>query len=366
MSDNDPFKSHREMIEKMERVSNPFKYQTDFIKQIERLNDPFKPYQEMIEKMERVSNPFKYQTDLMKQIERLNDPFKSHREMIEKMERVSNPFKYQTDFIKQIERLNDPFKPYQEMIEKMERVSNPFKYQTDFIKQIERFNDPFKPYREMVERVQTSSFNEAVKVLGQINSLVEKNQIELSKLVVNDDNTFTVEETNISFEEVGYISNRVNESFQIETTQNLERLYLLIIEELKKLGSPKKQNYLLLIFSLLLCPLAVSVMTLYIDHHYFDKPPESPRQIIKEVKRSTPLDSIRSLELREFRFVKCEILLVRTKPKSKSAILGQIYIGQTVRLIKKDGDWSLVERVDESTDLKIQGWVNSRYIEKFH
>lgn len=72
--------------------------------------------------------------------------------------------------------------------------------------------------------------------------------------------------------------------------------------------------------------------------------------------------------LKDYRYVTADLLNVREKPSKSSKKMGQLRLGQAVRLIKKTKDWTLVEYVRKDTDgeIVLQGWVFQRYIDKFN
>ncbi|MGE8318340.1 MAG: SH3 domain-containing protein [Comamonas sp.] len=69
--------------------------------------------------------------------------------------------------------------------------------------------------------------------------------------------------------------------------------------------------------------------------------------------------------LREHRFVSSKSLAVRLNPKSRSPEIGRLHFGYTVYVLKKQGDFSLIQWKDKDGDFEMQGWVFSRYLEKF-
>lgn len=71
--------------------------------------------------------------------------------------------------------------------------------------------------------------------------------------------------------------------------------------------------------------------------------------------------------LSDYRYVSAKELTVRQNPRSRSPSVGSLKFGYTVEVLKKEGDFTLIQwqgKGDES-DAKIQGWVFSRYLEKF-
>jgi hypothetical protein len=60
--------------------------------------------------------------------------------------------------------------------------------------------------------------------------------------------------------------------------------------------------------------------------------------------------------------VLANILNVRNEGSLQAAIIGKIYFGQTVRILKDANGWSLVEHEMMDRNVAIRGWVSSKYL----
>lgn len=88
------------------------------------------------------------------------------------------------------------------------------------------------------------------------------------------------------------------------------------------------------------------------------------REATKDVKANAAI-TYSPDDLRQFRFIKRSVLSVRLTSSIQSPKLDELYLGKTVRLLRREGDWSFIEYVDtDTTELK-QGWVLSRYLSRF-
>ena len=89
-----------------------------------------------------------------------------------------------------------------------------------------------------------------------------------------------------------------------------------------------------------------------------------PRAAKKEIV-AVAKTSYRIEDLREYRFVISKILAVRNSPKQRGIEVDRLNLGKTIKLLKWERDWSLIEYSNGTeSDLK-QGWVLSRYLERF-
>jgi len=90
------------------------------------------------------------------------------------------------------------------------------------------------------------------------------------------------------------------------------------------------------------------------------------RTATKIIQRTIIKTEIPRNFLAEYRFITADVLIVRLEGKRKSKIVGKLYFGQVVQLIRKNKNWSLVEWKDEDNDVFIRGWVFTRYLKKFN
>lgn len=86
--------------------------------------------------------------------------------------------------------------------------------------------------------------------------------------------------------------------------------------------------------------------------------------IVRAIKKRTR-EHFPASELNEYCFVIVDVLNVRRTPSTKSCIIEVIYLGKCLKLIAKGRHWSRIQYFNESNEL-VDGWVFSRYIEKFH
>lgn len=90
--------------------------------------------------------------------------------------------------------------------------------------------------------------------------------------------------------------------------------------------------------------------------------PQASKKSVKETMRSTGA----SPEVLGFlRYVSAKSVVVYQTPKALGREVGRLSFGQTVRIIDRNKDFALVIWVDKESNAHIQGWVFSRYLEKF-
>ncbi|MDC5868807.1 SH3 domain-containing protein [Vibrio europaeus] len=114
--------------------------------------------------------------------------------------------------------------------------------------------------------------------------------------------------------------------------------------------------YFLAIFANLTTPLYED----WVQHSVIKDQRLAKKEIIKEAN-----DLYEIVELSEYRFVLASVLHVRESGSNKAEIVDELYLGKTVKLIGKSRRWSLVEYIDSDSGNTNQGWVFSRYLERF-
>jgi hypothetical protein len=92
---------------------------------------------------------------------------------------------------------------------------------------------------------------------------------------------------------------------------------------------------------------------------------DDPKIVCKIIKKDLSGLKLDNTMLRDYRFVAVNSLNVRITNKKNSQLVGKLYIGQVVKIINKNKNWSLVEWVNDNQDVKIKGWVFTRYISRF-
>ena len=86
---------------------------------------------------------------------------------------------------------------------------------------------------------------------------------------------------------------------------------------------------------------------------------------IKFIENEIPKRIDQKSILENLRFVTTDVLNVRGRNYQKSDLIGKLYFGDVVRIVRKKKNWTLVKFEDKENELEIQGWVFSRYLKKF-
>lgn len=93
---------------------------------------------------------------------------------------------------------------------------------------------------------------------------------------------------------------------------------------------------------------------------------DSPQEAKKAIQESARVAVPSVVLLEDYRYVSGKTLVVRQNPRARSPEVGHLPFGRTVKLLKKDGDFSLIAWTDRESGAEIHGWAFSRYLGKFN
>ncbi|PXY01179.1 hypothetical protein DF185_11050 [Marinifilum breve] len=206
--------------------------------------------------------------------------------------------------------------------------------------------------------------------LGGLNRMLEKSHYLRSSSVLGlglnrSENSFLTTGSEQIKSVVGVEIDRVS---KVVSDVVDEKIDPAIIEICKKIDSSRDSKFKIFLFTILF-PLLINYITDMINPYLLPKSNESSvsdKKIIKKelsqkVKAIVPFSFIRD----KYRFVNCDILNVRLKPTTKSAVVGRFNFSQVVEIKQKKRNWTLVCWSDPESDVVIQGWVFTRYLKKF-
>jgi hypothetical protein len=274
--------------------------------------------------------------------------------------------------------MNDPLKKYRELMQTVE-LADPMKKYRELMQTIE-FADPLKKYKEIMQSVEfvnpLSHIQQSLNISNDkysLKSLLESisrdkwtsaySNIE-SDFVINEDGSVAMNSKVYSKNELQNIFNQITNDLTIRADR-FENLVGILLEEIRKL----KDSALQKILSFFIYPFLVGIIVNYVSSSFnidiLKVFPNGNKQFKKQINRSVNELVADKEILVSFRFVTSKYLNVRSSGEIKSRVIGVLYFGQVVQLIKKGRHWSLVLWRNEEEDLSIQGWVFSRYLEKF-
>ncbi len=169
-----------------------------------------------------------------------------------------------------------------------------------------------------------------------------------------------------SFDELERLNDEVLEIQSKSLSENEFINTCLVLSETK---SEAVKLILLKILYYLIFPYFLSIVANITTPYYLNtlttEQPTSARDIKKEIN-TTAYDLYSFSELKEYRFVSASTLNIRNRGAKNSEIIGELYEGNVVRLLRKSKNtsWSYIEYQDLDGSIR-EGWLFSRYLEKF-
>ncbi|QVM88603.1 SH3 domain-containing protein [Pseudomonas lalucatii] len=141
-----------------------------------------------------------------------------------------------------------------------------------------------------------------------------------------------------------------------------EEFFNAFFKLLEKLGNATRIAVIYLVFPYFLSIVANLTTPLYEEwwKEYAGGDHRAAKKIVREAN-----EVYRPEELNGYRFVYATILHVRSSGSISSEIIDKLYLGKTVKIIERVKRWSHVEYQDSDSGEPKQGWVFSRYLEKF-
>ncbi len=87
--------------------------------------------------------------------------------------------------------------------------------------------------------------------------------------------------------------------------------------------------------------------------------------LINQIKKEVNKADVNKDFYNTYRFVSSNSLNVWSKDTIKSRLIGKLYFGQLVRIVRKKRNWSLIEYKSSDGEVVIEGWVFTRYVKRF-
>lgn len=355
---SDPLKEHREL---MASLADPLKEHRELM---ESLADPLKEHREM---MASIADPFKEHRELMAS---LADPLKEHREM---MASIADPLKEHRELMKS---LADPLKDHREMIatiadplkehrELMASLADPLKEHWALMASMA---DPLKEFRASIADIPNPLKELSTSIAGIDSFQLLKNVA----FEIGGDLSFHVEglislaSRRMTISELQDLSYQVIHDSSLEPSGTLEESLNNLIEEIRSQKDPLTQKLLMWFIYPLIVAVIVSFINPVVNHYVESHLNEDKRSLSKKIESKAKKSVSNSSVLKDFRYVTADTLNVRFSATQKSETIGFLYFGYAVIIIDRQKSWTLVEWNDPVSEVRITGWVFSRYLTKFN
>ncbi|MBZ8140651.1 hypothetical protein CLD22_12165 [Rubrivivax gelatinosus] len=223
-----------------------------------------------------------------------------------------------------------------------------------------KWSDPHKELSGALERFRDSLDISSARAL--LESMAKASEaFEIGRLL---EDAAQFGESDAACEDVAHLVLDVTEG--ISKASTVQEAVDQIVQAIQATKEPLHQR---LVFACLV-PILIAIVFAFINpvgdfyvKRWLDGTPkqETTKQV-KEAAREAVGD-VRVLN--EFRFVSTQILAMINGPKARAPVVGQLRFGQTVRVLERKQDFTLVVWRSEDGKVELQGWVFSRYLKRF-
>jgi hypothetical protein len=289
--------------------------------------------------------------------------------------RFDNPFNQLSEAARALTSQTSAFQRLHDSMNPL-RFDNPFNQLSEAARALLGQDSPITQLQKSINAIScydsTRSIQQAVETLGLdkiIDAVSQERWPEAFRNYGNDfvltaDGAITVDAKTFTYEEIRNVLTHLLEKAD-DAPNQFDKAITSLIAEIRTLKDSSIQK----IVTLFLYPLIVGLL-LTILHPFSElfikQALINRREITKDIKKQA-IQTVGNIDqLKIYRIIKSERLNIRSEPSSKAPILGTLTFGQVVLLLEKDKNWSLVAWSDENNRLKLQGWVFSRYLEKFN
>ena len=317
----------------------------DVRKLLRAISDPLKEHREM---MAALVDPL---TERREMVAALGDPLKEHREM---MAALGDPLKEHREMMA---ALGDPLKEHREMLA---ALGDPLKEHREMMAAMA---DPLKEFRESIAAIQ-NPFKDLSTAIASIDSLrlLKDTALEIGhNLSFDPDGRISFESKRLAISELQSLSYQVIHDSSVEPSSSLEESLNNLIDEIRAQKDPAIQKLLMWFICPLIIALIVSFLNPVVDYHVKSYLNEDRRSLSKKIE-SKVAASVDDRVLTDFRYVSADVLNVRYSASRKAETVGYLHFGYAVIVIDRQKSWTLVEWSDPDSEIRIKGWVFSRYL----
>ncbi|MBN2770832.1 MAG: SH3 domain-containing protein [Spirochaetes bacterium] len=221
-------------------------------------------------------------------------------------------------------------------------------------------NNSFKKYNDFVTKYSESLANFSIDNLDNLN-LERLNSLDINNksynLKLTADSIVDENGESVTYEEIErYAETIVNYNTNVSITEN----YINIYNETSK---SNLKSIICTILREIVTDALVSITVLYFSPvlpiYQTSTADKAKKQISSEIKKISKEFNMSNIK-ENYKIVNVAVLNVRRNHSNKSEIIGTIYDGYLVKIIKKQSKWVLIEY--EEGDIFIRGYVYSKYL----
>ena len=330
----------------------------NFTSALERMDQILKPHRAWQEQIDKLLEP---QRRIQEQMEKYLEPQHRIQEQMEKylepQRRIQEQMNKYLEPQRRIqEQMNKYLKPQRRIQEQMEKYLEP---QRRLQEQMNKYLEPQRKLQEQLQHYlepQRLLQDQLSKYLNPLNEYLSSPL--MGNIVVGSSGEISVSDEVVDAKAVSKSIESLSNDYST-TEEFLEHFFKL----LEKLSNSARIVVIYLVLPYFLAIIANLTTPIY-EEWWKEYTELDQRSAKKEIIREAN-ELYGPEELNGYRFVYASILHVRKSGNINSEIIGELYLGKSVKVHEKLKRWSFVEYQDsDSGDIK-KGWVFSRYLHKF-
>jgi hypothetical protein len=153
---------------------------------------------------------------------------------------------------------------------------------------------------------------------------------------------------------------------KIETQPTLQEAVSQMLLAIERNKQPALQVFLVGILLPVLLAVCSVLSAPYVDFHVKRALETSSKREDNKTVKEAAREALHDLRLlQDFRFVGAKCLQVMATARARGPVIGNLQFGQVVRVVEKERDFTLIAWKSEDGKAELQGWVFSRYLERF-
>jgi len=223
--------------------------------------------------------------------------------------------------------------------------------------------NPLENALEKIGSTRLLDLRDIFKVTSEIKRIYE--DIPDGEVLVVDDQTIICDEKEYPVSELKNAIDERLESAGFFNDRVTRKDFDKLRHDLKQIKETSLQKILWILIAILLNNLLTSPSENIKPNVNYNFSISNRTYITKIIQKEIPKEIDNKYLLRTLRFVNKDSLDVRIIYYQRSRLLWTLHLGDVVRVIKRKKSCTLIEWSDQENDLRITGWVFSRYLKKF-
>jgi hypothetical protein len=353
------------------------------------LRTPTSTFQDSIKAASEIGSMVNQYRDILKSVE-IGEVAKRYRDSINLASEIGSIANQYRDILKLVE-IGEVAKRYRDSIKVASEIGSMANQYRDILKSVEiggavsalrgamksvEIGGGMRQYRDALKLAETSHLtrdflqSNGTTIDGLVESITPSAwpvsySDAVDSVAIRNDSTLSVGATTLHCSEIQGLVDQIADKAFKQSESNIENAISAIIVEIRALRNPALEKILTYVLFPIIIGLIFAILNPIADYYIKERLTANERVEKKNIRKHIVTSIGDQVRLASYRFVSVKSLAVHLNPSAKSPTLEYLRFGQVVFLVEKGKDWSRVAWVDEDGNVAVQGWVFSRYLNKF-